>query len=170
MQVQDLNHLASSRLQAPGLPAPSASVNSRIDVPLHWLEPFVRVDTQFSGFKVTFDSAIALRPSNPRFHIGDRPLALMSPNQGKTLKINIACTVSQLEMWLVGGQSITATALDAAGQCVAIAQTPNSDIHEGKVQFYPQKLALGTSAAEAVHLSSISPFMLTRLRVEQAKV
>lgn len=168
MQVQDLQRLASSLLQAPDLPAPSASVKTFKYLPLHWLDPFVRVDTQFSGFKVTFESAIAFHPSNPRFYRGDRPLALMSPDQGKTLKINIASTVNKIEIWLVGGKSIMATALNEAGQCVAIAQTPDSEDDKENCQLYPRKVTLETGTAKVVHLDSTSPFMLTRLGVELA--
>ena len=166
MQVQDLNNLASSLLQAPDLPAPSASVKTRKYLPLHWLAPFTRVDTQFSGYQVTFEAAIALRPSNPRFRIGNVPLALMSPDQGKTLIVNIGTTVNRLEIGLIGGKAITATALNAAGDGTAITQTPNSDGDEHNSRFYPHRVILETGAAETVRLDSTSPFMLTRLGIE----
>lgn len=167
MQVQDLEKLAPSLLQAAELPAPFTSPQRWRYLPIHWLQHCESVDTQFVGFQVQFESAIAICPSNPRFYIGDAAIAIMSPLQGNQLRMHVGKAVTAIEVWLMGGQSVTLSALDEGGHCVAIAHTCPAPETINNSPLVAHKVTLDTHAADTVLLNSKLPFILTRLALQQ---
>lgn len=137
-------------------------------VPLHWLDHCQRVDTQFAGFHIQFDSAIAIRPSNPRFQIADLPIALMPPGSGQHLKATIGASVKKIEIWLVGSAAVTVSALDQTGHCLAMAQTQAGQTNADNTHLLAQRITLETAIATTLRVTSKLPFMMTRVALAYA--
>jgi hypothetical protein len=166
MQVQDIHNLASYCGPAVKRPVTSATASPWTYLPIHWLEHCQKVDRQFANLQVEFESAIAVQPSNPRFQVGHLPIAIMSPDQGKLLNVTVGKTIKAVEMWLMGSRSVTVSALDKTGHCVAIARTQDLD-DETIPRLSAQRITLETQAADAIRLDSKSPFVLTRFAIQK---
>lgn len=165
MQVKYSYPPLASSISTSGARQPLASPPAQAwhTVPLHWLEHCQRVDTQFSGFHIQFDSAIAIRPSNPRFQLADLPVALMPSGSGQHLKATIDASVKTIEIWLVGSAAVTVSALDKAGHCLAMAQTEADQTTADDTHLIAQKITLATAIATTIRVTSKLPFMMTRV-------
>ena len=167
MQVQETHDLASSRLQAAYRPASSTTANTWKYLPIHWLEHCQRVDSHFSGFQVEFESAIAIHPSNPRFQLSDLPIALMSSGQGKSLTVTLGEAITAIEVWLLGSEAITVSALNDNGDRTETVRTQDVSNDETAVQLSAQGVTVETRSASTIRIDSRSPFLLTRFAIQQ---
>ena len=170
MQAQDIAKLMPRLLPSPHRQkqATAAPAQSRKYLPIHWLENYEPVNTQFSRFQVEFEAAIAVRPSNPRFQGGDLPNAIMACPQGLSLKAKIGPDIQQVEIWVVGSRAATVSALDEQGHCVAIAQTAKPIRHPDELAYPAQSVVVDTHSACALRIDSKFPFLLTRLALHTA--
>jgi hypothetical protein len=168
MQVQDIDNLAPLRSQTSSWSAPSEATHRWKCLPFHWLEHCQRVDSQFLGFQVEFESAIAIHPSNPRFQIGNLPIALMAPRKGNHLKVNVGINVNSVEVWVVGNRSVAVSTLDDQGHCIAMRQTQDFSETESISKLTAQSVVINTQSVSTLCIDSRSPFILTRFAIQYA--
>ncbi len=137
-------------------------------LPLHWFEHCQSIDTQFAGFHITFESAIAIRPSNPRFQIADLSVALMPTGSGKYLKASVGEPVQGIELWLIGSAAVTISALDEGGHCLTMAKTQANLMTPENTHLMAQRARLETTSADSIRFDSKQPFILTRVALKYA--
>lgn len=162
MHVNDVDNLVPTLPQVPNLRTPPTPKPQRCPWPVDWLENFETLDSQLSAFGLTFERAIAFRPSNPRFYPGSDNLVIMPDHQSRFLRISVSKSTSQINLWVMGSQVITASALSARGRCVKTVRTSEPEIDDA-TQVYPQQLiSLDTRYIKTIRIESKAPFILAR--------
>ena len=165
MPVQEIDSLTSSTLPVAGQPQPATLQPWRC-LPIKSLNNFEWVDRQFAAYQVWFESAIALRPSNPQFHGSDRSIVLMPASQEHSLKISVGEAVTEIEIGLISSQPVTLSLLDAQGHCRALVNTitmPSTPVeHNDNDPKYPtQGITLRTGNATTLRIDAKEPFIMT---------
>ncbi|RZM77427.1 hypothetical protein [Leptolyngbya iicbica] len=137
-------------------------------LPLQRLANFERIDHQFSGHQVWFESAIALRPSNPAFQAHESTLILMSQARDTGLKITLGDAVAEIDFGFISSAPLTLSCLDAQGHCVAMFQADQGTLAETGGQPKIEGVTLDTRGTKTVRIDCRAPFVLTRFWVKQA--
>ncbi|MEM6838567.1 MAG: hypothetical protein AAF609_17140 [Cyanobacteria bacterium P01_C01_bin.120] len=142
-------------------------------LPLHKLTNFELVDHQFASLQVGFESAIALRPSNPRFQIDESSLILMAFYHKAGIKIHLGQAVAAIDMGFISVEPLVISALDADGHCLSIIKTAElpaspKPLPGDTTQRCSQDVMLDTHGAKTLRIDSVAPFVLTRFWINQA--
>ncbi|MEM1310941.1 MAG: hypothetical protein AAGF98_15860 [Cyanobacteria bacterium P01_H01_bin.153] len=142
-------------------------------LPLHTLANFELVNHQFASQQVCFESAIALRPSNPRFQINKSSLTLMAFYHKAGLKIDIGPAIAELDVGFISVEPLIISTLDADGHCVSIVKTAELPAlpqpEPGKPnQHFIQGVTLAAHGVKTLRIHSMAPFVLTRFWINQA--
>ncbi|NER81717.1 MAG: hypothetical protein F6K42_19575 [Leptolyngbya sp. SIO1D8] len=168
MLIQDTwDRFASTFVQVPVLRNFYRKEQSWCLLPTSYLNNFEPVINQFAPFGLKFEGAIALYPSNPRFSKSDCLVTIGSVGHCKSLKITLEKSVRQLHFWLVGSESITISALNTQGHCVAAAHTNIAPAYDLDQPCPRQEVTINTRAASVIRIDSKAPFVLTRCAVKQ---
>jgi len=152
--------------QASGFsPARTAKTTWKL-LPITWLENFERIDTQFAIFGFHFSDAIALQPSNPKFSaMGDRQV-IMPERQGRQMQIDLQQSPPRMHLWFLSSQSVTVSALNEQGNCVAMAKTQASPMRDSQQRYGEQNIIIATHNATSLRITSRAPFVMTQLTWE----
>jgi len=178
MQTQAIDTVATAYYQAPDRSAAIApeSSPSRLAswhcLPLQQLHNFELVDHQFAHQQVWFESAIALRPSNPCFQTAESTLTLMAFARESSLKVQLGSSITEVDFGFISSAPLTISCLDAQGHCLANVKTINvvgrSQTDRTQPDKYPiQGLTLNTRGAHTLRIYATAPFVLTRFWVKQ---
>jgi hypothetical protein len=141
-------------------------------LPLQQLTNYEQIDHQFSGHQVWFESAIALRPSNPAFQAHESTLTLMSQARDTGLKVTLGDAITEIDFGFISSAPLTISCLDAQGHCVALFQTdPTAQpkpLTEAAGRPMAQGISLDTRGTQTVRIDCRAPFVLTRFWVKRA--
>jgi hypothetical protein len=141
-------------------------------LPLQQLTNYEQIDHQFSGHQVWFESAIALRPSNPAFQAHESTLTLMSQARDTGLKVTLGDAITEIDFGFISSAPLTISCLDAQGHCVALFQTDPAaqpiPLTEAAGRPMAQGISLDTRGTQTVRIDCRAPFVLTRFWVKRA--
>ncbi|WP_204137849.1 hypothetical protein [Halomicronema sp. CCY15110] len=141
-------------------------------LPLQQLTNYERIDHQFSGHQVWFESAIALRPSNPAFQARESTLTLMSQARDTGLKVTLGEAITEIDFGFISSAPLTISCLDAQGHCVALWQADldaqPTTLTKTAGRPMAQGVSLDTRGTKTVRIDSRAPFVLTRFWIKQA--
>ena len=141
-------------------------------LPLQQLTNYEQIEHQFSGHQVWFESAIALRPSNPAFQAHASMLTLMSQARDTGLKVTLGDAITEIDFGFISSAPLTISCLDAQGHCVALFQTdpaaPSTTLTAAAGRPLAQGVAFDTHGTQTVRIDCRAPFVLTRFWVKRA--
>ncbi|MGD1943724.1 MAG: hypothetical protein ACFB0G_20710 [Leptolyngbyaceae cyanobacterium] len=165
MLVQEIDSLTSSVWPAARVPQAAPAQPWRC-LPIKALNNFEWVDRQFAAYQVWFESAIAVRPSNPQFHASDRSIALMPASHEHSLKISVGEAVTEIDIGLISSRPVTLSLLDDQGHCRALVNTitlPSTPVEQSATDpKYPiQGITLNTHNATTLRIDAKEPFIMT---------
>ena len=140
-------------------------------LPLQRLNNFELIHHQFAAQHIWFDSAIALRPSNPAFQTDESVLTLMPYACDHSLKVQLGRAIDEVDFGYMGSAALTISCLDDQGHCVAIVKTAENSSPPQLPEAEPsrheiQGITLNTSSARTLRIHSTAPFVLTRFWVK----
>jgi len=176
MQTQAIDTAATAYRPAPDR-APTIATESSPPrlaswhcLPLQQLDNFELVDHQFASQQVWFESAIALRPSNPYFQAGESALTLMAFAREGSLKVQLGSSITEVDFGFISSTPLTISCLDAQGHCIAnvkaadlAARSPADDTQH---HYAVQGITLNTRGAQTLRIHAAVPFVLTRFWVK----
>ncbi len=125
------------------------------------LRPFESVTDQYSDQGLTFDSATALSPSNPRFRSESDSLVLVPTGNRRSIKIVGQTALHQVRAKVRGAQTVTITALSTNGP--RLAHRCSRTLAPGKGPLPEHLLTVSAAEIGAVVLYSSRPFTLEQL-------
>lgn len=141
-------------------------------LPLQQLANFEVIHQQFAAQQVWFESAIALRPSNPMFQVADEPLTLMAHARDTGLKITLGGHITEIDFGFISNEPLMISCLDDQGHCLAIFKDATRVGPAQEETAYPETptirgISLDTRGAKTLRIDSRAPFVLTRFWVKQ---
>ena len=165
MPLSGIGSLTSPVLPAAKQPSAPTARDWRC-LPIKALNNFEWVDRQFAAYQVWFESAIAVRPSNPQFHGDDRSIVLMPAPCEQGIKISVGEAVTEIEIGLISSQPVALSLLDAQGHCRALVNTiasPATSVEQSAPDpKYPtQGITLRTGNATTLRIDAKEPFIMT---------
>lgn len=137
------------------------------------LRNFEKVHQQFVASGITFEGAIAVRPSNPRFQLHAGALTIIPACNRNGIKVDLSPRVAQINLGFINSQAITFALLSAEKHCIASVKVPPSpqfSVPHSIELSGPdlQGITLDTDTAVTLRIESPSPFTLGRFWVKQA--
>lgn len=165
----------SARLSSKASATPDSATDYSLSwqcLPLQTLTNFELVNHQFAALQVWFESAIALRPSNPSFQADESALTLMAFYHKSGFKVNLGQNVAAVDFGFISSEPLMISGLDAEGHCVSMVKTtdlPAFAKPEELNQRPIQGITLDTHGAKTIRIDSVAPFVVTRFWVKQGE-
>ena len=153
--------------------APDVSARSSVwhCLPLQQLTNFEVIHQQFAAQQVWFESAIALRPSNPAFQVDESSLTLMGYAQAKGLKVTLGDSITEVDFGFISNQPLIISCLDDQGHCLAMLKATTEEATQSEqdsLEPLVQGVTLNTRGARTLRIDACAPFVVTRFWVKQA--
>lgn len=176
MQTQVIDTAATDESahseRSPSIAADTTVLSSHWQcLPLQQLMNFEVIDHQFALQQVWFESAIALRPSNPSFQADEASLALMAHSHRPGLKITLGNTIHEVDFGFIASEPLTVSCLDPQGHCTAMVRVMQEAPQQQTDNCQPEKyllqgIGINTRGAKTLRIDSHAPFVLTRFWVK----
>lgn len=131
--------------------------------------PYEMLSQQFHPLGITINRGMAIRPSNPKFILGDRRPVLMPAYDHQGLTLHLTQPLLQMQIWVMGSQRIAMVALNKTGHCVATGQTRDLPSLPREAPLTQQMLGIQTRGVARICINSAAPFVVTQLRIQRSQ-